>query len=171
VIVADHGMARLEPNAIIDVDALITPAQARVIFDGQILGVTPLPGQEAQVAQALLGRGAHSECWRKGELPERFDFGTHRRVPAIVCMADIGWRYRSTQLAQYGGSSLGAHGYDPDAPEMAAIFLAHGPAFAEGVTLTKFRNVSVYPLLARLSDVAPEVNQGDLNDFNGALAH
>lgn len=171
VIAADHGMARLEPNAIIDVDALITPAQARVIFDGQILGVTPLPGQEAQVAQVLLGRGAHGECWRKGELPARFDFGTHRRVPAIMCMADIGWRYRSTQLAQYGGSSLGAHGYDPDASEMAAVFLAHGPAFAEGVTLAKFRNVSVYPLLARLAGVTPEANQGDISDFNGALAN
>ena len=42
---------------------------------------------------------------------------------------------------------------------------------ADGVTLAKFPNVSVYPLLARLAGVAPEANQGDMADFNGALAH
>ncbi|MBX9745325.1 MAG: ectonucleotide pyrophosphatase/phosphodiesterase [Hyphomonadaceae bacterium] len=170
VIAADHGMAAMAPDAIIDLDARITPQQARVIWDGQFTGVAPLAGQEQIVEQALIGRSDHGECWRKSELPARFDFSTHPRIPAIVCMADLGWRYRSTQLQQYGGPSLGAHGYDPAAPEMAATFIAHGPAFRSGVTLEPFDNVSVYPLLARLAGITPETNQGDIEDIAPGLA-
>lgn len=170
IIVADHGMAPLQPDAIIDLDASVSAQQARVIWDGPFAGLSPLPGQETEVERALLGRRDHGECWRKSELPERFDFGAHRRVPAIICMADSGWRYRSLQLTQYGGVSLGAHGFDPAAPEMAAGFVAYGPAFRAGVTLPDFDNVSVYPLLAHVAGVTPEQNQGRLSDFDGALA-
>jgi predicted AlkP superfamily pyrophosphatase or phosphodiesterase len=170
VIVADHGMAAQAPDAIIELDPLLTPQQARVIWDGQFAGVQPLAGHEAAVEQALLGRSEHGECWRKGELPERFDYRAHARIPAIVCLADMGWRYRSTQLQQYATPALGAHGWDPAAPEMAAVFIASGPAFRRGATLPSFENVSVYPLLARLIGIQPEANQGNLADVEPALA-
>lgn len=170
VIAADHGMAAQAPAAIIDLDARITPQQARVIWDGQFAGVQPIAGQEVTVEQALLGRSDRGECWRKADVPARFDFSVHRRIPAIVCLADIGWRYRSTQLQQYATPAPGAHGWDPQAPEMAAVFIANGPAFRRGATLASFENVSVYPLLARLICVEPEAHQGDLADVQPALA-
>jgi len=170
VIVADHGMASQAADAIIDLDARIGPAQARVIWDGQFAGVQPLAGQEQASEQALLGRSEHGQCWRKGELPQRFDYGAHRRIPAIVCLADLGWRYRSVQLPQYATPALGAHGWDPEAPEMEALFIANGPAFRRGATLPAFDNVSVYPLLAQLIGVTPEANQGDIADTHAALA-
>lgn len=169
VIVADHGMAAQTPEQVIDLDASITPQQAHVVWDGPFSGINPLPGQEAEVERALLGRRAHGECWRKNELPERFDYRDHRRVPAIVCLADLGWRYRSTQLPQYTTPALGNHGWDPEAPEMAAVFIANGPAFRRGVTITRFENTSIYPLLSHLIGVTPEANQGHLEDTAAAL--
>jgi len=171
VIVADHGMSPQGTESVIDLDSRISPQQARVIFDGQITGVQPLDGQDAVVEGALVGRSEHGECWRKADVPARFDFSQHRRIPAIVCMADLGWRYRSTQLPQYGSVALGAHGYDPEAPEMAAIFIANGPAFQRGVTLNSFDNVSVYPLLTHLTGITPEPNQGDLADVAAGLTN
>ncbi|MBL8547537.1 MAG: alkaline phosphatase family protein [Hyphomonadaceae bacterium] len=171
VIAADHGMAPQAADAIIELDPRISPQQAHVLWDGQVAAVQPLPGQEAAVEQALIGRGEHGECWRKSELPARFDYSEHRRIPAIVCLADTGWRYRSTQLQQYATPALGGHGWDPQAPEMAAVFIANGPAFRRGATLPSFENVSVYPLLARLIGVTPEPNQGDPADTGAALAH
>jgi predicted AlkP superfamily pyrophosphatase or phosphodiesterase len=171
VIVADHGMAAQGAESIIDLDARITAQQARVIWDGQFAGVQTLAGHEEAVEQALIGRGDHGECWRKTDLPERFDYRDHRRIPAVVCLADTGWRYRSTQLPQYSTPALGAHGYDPAGSEMAAIFIANGPAFRRGGTLPTFENVSVYPLLARLIGVTPEPNQGDIADVEAALAN
>ncbi len=167
VIVADHGMSAISDERIIDL--ALAPESARVIWDGPFAGVAPVQGHEAETESALLGRRDHGECWRKGELPARFHYGTHRRVPAIICLADRGWRYRSVQLPQYPGPNRGAHGYDPADPEMAALFIAHGPAFRAGVELTPFENVSVYPLLARLIGIAPEPNDGALEDTAAAL--
>lgn len=171
VIVADHGMATQRPEQVIELDPSITPQQAHVVWDGPFAGINPLPGHEAEAERALLGRRGHGECWRKNELPERFDYRDHRRVPAIVCLADLGWRYRSTQLPQYTTPALGNHGWDPEAPEMAAVFIANGPAFRRGVTITQFENTSVYPLLAHLIGVTPEANQGSLADTEAALLH
>jgi predicted AlkP superfamily pyrophosphatase or phosphodiesterase len=171
VVVADHGMAAQGADTIIDLDARITAQQARVIWDGQFSGIQPLAGQEAAAEQALLGRSDHGQCWRKGELPARFDYSAHRRIPALICLADTGWRYRSSQLPQYASPALGAHGYNPETPEMAALFIANGPAFRHGVALPAFDNVSVYPLLAHLTGITPEPNQGDLADTRPALIH
>ena len=171
VIAADHGMAAQAADAIIELDPRITPQQAHVVWDGQFAAIQPMAGQEAAVEQALVGRSDHGECWRKSELPSRFDYSEHRRIPAIVCLADIGWRYRSTQLQQYATPALGGHGWDPQAPEMAAVFIASGPAFRHGATLSTFENVSMYPLLAQLIGIAPEANQGNLSDTSAALAH
>ena len=52
------------------------------------------------------------------------------------------------------GPSLGGmHGYDPAAPDMAAIFIAAGPAIRPGTLVAPFDNVDVYPLLMRLIGV------------------
>lgn len=171
VVAADHGMASQAADAIIELDPRITPQQAHVVWDGQFAAIEPMAGQEAAVEQALLGRSDHGECWRKAELPARFDFSTHHRIPSIVCLADLGWRYRSTQVPQYATPAMGAHGWDPAAPEMAAIFIANGPAFRRGVALPSFENVSVYPLLAQLIGITPEANQGELADTRTALAN
>ncbi len=168
VIVADHGMAAISADRMIDLDALAGAGAIRVLWDGPTAGVYPVAGQEA-AAERLVGRKEHGECWRKAEMPARFGYGAHRRVPPIVCLADMGWRFRTSQIAAYAGPSAGAHGFDPDAPEMAAVFIAHGPAFRAGATLPKFPNVSVYPLLAKLAGVAPEAGDGDIGDVAAAM--
>ncbi len=81
----------------------------------------------------------------------------------------MGWSYRIAPLRADAIPSKGAHGFDPDAPEMAAVFIANGPAFRAGATLSKFPNVSVYPLLAKLAGVTPEANDGSLADVSAAL--
>lgn len=167
VIVADHGMTAVSDDRIIDFDAMAPVTIARVVWDGPFIGVEPQPGQLAALEAAIVGRREHGECWRKGELPERFHFGTHRRAPAIICLADRGWRYRTAAIAPY--PSAGAHGYDNADPEMAAIFIANGPAFRAGATLPAFDNVSVYPLLTRLIGVTPAPNDGSIEDTAAAL--
>lgn len=170
VIVSDHGMADVSENRIISLDSVAPADVARVIWDGPVAGLTPLAAQEAAVEQQLLGRSPHGECWRKESLPARFQFGSHRRTPAIVCLADLGWRYRSSQVSAPGRRpSLGAHGFDPATDEMSAIIIASGPAFKRGVRLSKIPNVSVYPLLAQLLGIDPEPHEGRPSDTTPAL--
>ncbi|WP_370338912.1 ectonucleotide pyrophosphatase/phosphodiesterase [Parvularcula marina] len=168
VIVSDHGMAPIADDRIASLDDLIAPEKVHVVFNGAFIGVMPEPAHKDEVEAALLGRQDHAECWRKSELPARFGYGTHPRVPAIICLADTGWRYESSGMTVWRNSG-GDHGYDPADPLMHAIFIAHGPAFREGVTLKLFDNTSVYPLLAHLIGVEPVANDGNLKDMSRAL--
>lgn len=168
VIVSDHGMAGVADDRLIDLDAMMPAGAGRVVWDGPLAGVEPAAGRDAEL-NALVGAHPHGACVRKADAATRFGFGAHPRVPAVICLAESGWRYRSAQIPPYRTPSLGAHGYDPASPDMAALFIAHGPAFRSGAVLPAFDNVSVYPLLAHLAGVEPEAHEGDLADTAPAL--
>lgn len=173
VVVADHGMAPQPLSGLADVATLVDPAKVRFVSTGSVVGVRPLAGHEAEVAAALLKPHPHLTCWRKGQIPARYGYGTNRRVPPIVCLAERGW-YFATAAAikkrwQDHPRDGGAHGYDPFDPDMRAVFVAHGPAFRSGVTLPVFDNVDVYPLLTRLIGVKGETGDGTLGPVRAAL--
>jgi len=75
-------------------------------------------------------------------------------VPSYLCLADVGWRVDpSAPTKTFVG---GMHGYDNMAPEMRALFIANGPAFARGKTLASFDNVAIEPLLRDLIGLPAE---------------
>lgn len=171
VIVSDHGMAPVPYSHSLNVDTLIDASEAKYVSVGEVIGFVPQPGREASAEAKLLGRHEHHQCWRKNELPARWQYGTHPRVPPIVCQMDVGWEaILPRKLAERRpGTTQGSHGYDPADPTMRALFIANGPAFRRGVELAPFDNVDVYPLLAKLVGVAPRPNDGDIAPLLPAL--
>ncbi|MDB5471383.1 MAG: alkaline phosphatase family protein [Caulobacter sp.] len=164
VIVADHGMAAVPPGQVIVVDAA-DPGAVKLVAGGPSGGFNLLPGQEARGEALLLKPHDHMTCWRKADIPKRLAYGTNARVPAIVCMADIGWIVSDTAgVARRTPSAkvTGAHGYDNAAVEMRALFLAWGPSVRSGARVGTFDNVDVYPLLARMIGVTPIKGDGNL---------
>jgi predicted AlkP superfamily pyrophosphatase or phosphodiesterase len=166
LIMADHGMVRADTLVFLDDAARGT---ARVVAGGGTALLTPLAGQEAAARRALVGRHEHMTCWEKTNIPERYHYGTNARVPPIVCLGDTGW-YLTTHAAADGKvPSKGQHGFDPYAPQMAALFIAHGPAFKPGAVIGDMDNVDVYPLAMRLLGIAPQPNDGQWRHVAGAL--
>ncbi|HYE45161.1 MAG TPA: ectonucleotide pyrophosphatase/phosphodiesterase, partial [Caulobacter sp.] len=164
VIVADHGMAPVPVGQAIAADAA-DPGAVRMVTGGPTAGFALIPGREARGEALLLRTHDHMACWRKGELPRRFAYGAHPRVPPIVCLAEVGWHIGTVEsLAQRRAETrtTGAHGYDPAAPEMAALFLAWGPSIRRGGKAESLNNVDVYPLLARMIGVMPVEGDGKL---------
>jgi predicted AlkP superfamily pyrophosphatase or phosphodiesterase len=163
VIVSDHGMAAVAPGNTVAVEDMVDAADAEALTFGQSIAFQPLPGRERQAEARLLGKHKRYQCWRKNELPARWHYGRHPRVPAIVCQMHEGWDAgRREWLAKRTPSPMrGSHGYDPDLPSMRAVFIARGPAFREGLVIPAFDNVDVYPLLARLIGIAAAPNDGD----------
>lgn len=165
IVVSDHGMAATSPARAIVVEDLVPPEDAQAITTGQVAGFAPLPGRAGIAARRLLGRHGHAECWRKQDLPARWHYGSHPRIPAIICQADEGWlivkRESLEKWRKNGWQGGGSHGYDPALASMHAIFLARGPAFRSGLRIAAFDNVDVYPLLARLIGIAPAPNDGN----------
>ena len=163
VIVSDHGMAPVAPGNTLAVEDMVDAADAEALTFGQSIAFQPLPGRERQAEARLLGKHERYQCWRKHELPARWHYGRHPRVPAIVCQMHEGWDAGKREwLAKRTPSPMrGSHGYDPELASMRAVFVAQGPAFREGLTIPAFDNVDVYPLLARLIGVPAAPNDGD----------
>lgn len=163
VVVSDHGMAEVAPGNVVAIEDMVSPGVADTVTAGQTLGFRPRPGREAEARAALLGRHDRYECWTRETLPARWHYGSHPRVPPIVCQMDEGWDAapRARIDARQRGHARGSHGYDPALPSMRAVFIADGPSFRDGVVLPPVDNVDVYPLLARLVGVTPRPNDGD----------
>jgi len=170
IVVSDHGMASVRPGQAVAVESMVDPALARSISIGQSVGFAPVAGHEQAAERALLGRHDHYECWRKSELPARWHYGSHPRIPAIICQMDEGWdALTRAAIAKRRHQERGSHGYDPALPSMRAVFIASGPSFKQGVTLPGFDNVDVYPLLAHLLQVPPAANDGNPATLRPAL--
>jgi predicted AlkP superfamily pyrophosphatase or phosphodiesterase len=169
VIVADHGMAALSPERQIYMDDLLAKDDYRALTGGAFMTIYPAKGREAEVERVLTAPHDHLQCWRKADIPARLHYGKNPRVAPIFCLPDTGWTL-TTRDHRPARPERGAHGYDNASPEMAAVFVANGPAFKRGVTLPTFDNVDVYPLLARLVGVRPAPNDGNFRDVEPALA-
>lgn len=168
VVVSDHGMANISDTRVVSIDRMAPAGSYRLINSGTFAGLEALPGQDAMLAAALLKRREHVQCWRKADIPARFQYGKNPRVPPFFCLAEPGWTLvpEEKDRARVKG---GAHGYDNMAPEMRASFIAAGPAFKTGVVLPAFDNVDVYPLVMRLLGLEPLVSDGQLAPLLPAL--
>ena len=165
IIVADHGMAATATDRTIAIDRIADPADYQLVETGPYASIDPVKGHEAALDAALIRRHDHMTCWRKAQIPARLRYGTNPRVPAYLCLADIGWLVAKTTptVAETGGN----HGYDNASPAMRALFIANGPAFARDRTLPPFDNVDIAPLLRDLLGLPP----GQRLDGNDAPFH
>jgi predicted AlkP superfamily pyrophosphatase or phosphodiesterase len=168
VVVADHGMSATSHEREIFLADFMPAADFHAVSQGAEAGVRAMPGHEDEVAKALLAPNDHMTCWRKADVPARYHYGKNPRVPPFVCLAQTGWLI---EAANTGRPTIrGEHGYDPADPQMAALFIAHGPSFKHGVVLPSFDNVDVYPLLSNLIGVKAQPNDGRLADVAAGLA-
>jgi len=173
IIVSDHGMAEVPVSQLIATEDMVPMDQADLISAGQVIGVQPHPGQEEAVAAVMVGAHEHYQCWRKGEIPAHWHYGQHPRVPAIICQMHEGWDALPRKFVEERQASAqirGSHGFDPALESMRAIFIAHGPAFGQGVTLPAFENINVQPLLLHLLGLPPMQTDGKLTPLLPALA-
>jgi len=168
IIVSDHGMAAKSGERVVAMDRVANPADYRIVESGPYASLAAVPGHEAALEARILTPRPHMQCWRKGAIPARFHYGTHRRIPPYFCLAETGWVIQpSAPVRPFAG---GDHGWDNRSPEMQALFIAHGPAFDPRFRPpTGFSNVDVYPLLAQLLGVAAAPGDGDPKALEGLV--
>src|SRR3546814_8528795 len=81
-------MATVAPEHAVAIEDMVSRDEAPVVACGQSVGIAHNPGFEEAVEATLLGAHERYDCWRKGELPERWHYGTHPRIPPIVCQIE-----------------------------------------------------------------------------------
>jgi ectonucleotide pyrophosphatase/phosphodiesterase family protein 5 len=154
VIVSDHGMALAPESQVIQVKTLLSEfPDAKWEWLGPTSGVR-LNGESSDKVMQTLSKLPNVTCWPKTSMPDRFKFGTHRRIPDIVCLSDLGFSL-SDNVDRKG--PLGQHGYDPEHPDMHGILIVSGQKIRQ-TQLDLVNNLEVYGLLAKLLDVVPETS-------------
>lgn len=171
VLVSDHGMIAIDESRPILLDELVDPRSFELVSFGASAGVQPRRGRKAEVEAALLRPHAHMRCFRPDGFPPEWRFGEHPRIPAITCQAEPPFVVGTRRAFEMPGRrrKLGGHGYDPALPEMQALFIGHGPAFAPGTRINRAHSVDVYALLCRLLGIEPAEHQGDPRAFDALL--
>ena len=157
IIVSDHGMASSPVEKVVSAQGLLTnfPA-ARWEWLGAVAGVRLNGASSAGVMQAL-STLPHVTCWPKAEIPKRYRFGTHRRIPEIVCLAEVGYTLTDNPARK---GPMGQHGYDPEDPSMHGLLIVAGHRIQSG-KLGLVNNLDIYGLMCRLLGITPELNDGE----------
>ena len=171
VVVSDHGMTATSDKRVVVLDNVVNIHDVKVVNAGVVAGLAAKPGHEAEIDNALLTKHEHMRCWKKSKIPARLHYGTNSRIPPIVCVANDGWIINTQAFMDRPNRhvSAGEHGYDNADPNMAALFVAHGPAFKRGIVVPEFDNVDVYPLLTHVLGIKPAPNDGDYKTVENML--
>lgn len=183
VVVSDHGMIDLSSERVINLDALVNWSEF-VVSDWHkdtssvFSPFLNLYGERSHVDSAYqaltMNHIAHLRVIKRPALAQKYQFNHPQRGPDLMLLADPGWSiYASQDKSQPNASTLthtATHGYDNQAPEMAATFIANGPAFAKQTTSTRFDNIEVYNLIACALGIKPAQNDGKMSNVRHILS-
>ncbi len=164
IVLADHGMTPLSAARTIYLDDHVSLDSMDVVEFGPTTSIAPKAGHEAYIYDRLRRASPHLTVYHPSEIPARFHYGTNRRIPAVVALAEEGWNITTHPREQASTNPhLGNHGFDNQLLSMGALFIASGPAFKSGVVVPPFQNIHVYDLMAHLLSLRPAPNDGSLD--------
>ena len=164
IVTADHGMTDVSDERFVRIpDVLDTSLCARIVSTNPTT-IFSKPGCRDRILEQL-AKVEHISAWPSEAVPEHLHYGSSPRLGDIIVAPDLGWQFSFTPRG-----TLGAHGYDPEEPDMLVVFRAAGPDFKQGyVKADKFDNVDLYSLLARLLKVRPAPTDGSLEGVRDLL--
>ena len=163
IVTADHGMAEI--TGAVDAEPALASAgiRARVDYasgEGQVYLADPL---QRDRALAALAEVEGLQAFANARLPERLRSDFPGRSGDITLLATppnvlarVTLRLRAASWWGWlRGKSIGAHGFDPELPEMGAIFYALGRGVPRGAELGPVRAIDVAPTAAALLGISP----------------
>ncbi|KAI9008765.1 alkaline-phosphatase-like protein [Phycomyces nitens] len=184
MVVSDHGMSQTDKSRLIYYDDVLTEEEISLIWRIEAypsLAIRPPLNVDQDEATETLYRAfkrlkehqedlnggkAHFEVYKKEDIPERYHFRHHTRIPPLLVLPDPGWvlvthkDYDSEKDGEY--SPQGVHGYDNLSPHSRAIFVGRGPLLEKG-RAKPFWNVELYEVVTRILDIQPSFNNGSLS--------
>ncbi|KAL0081994.1 alkaline-phosphatase-like protein, partial [Phycomyces blakesleeanus] len=185
MVVSDHGMSQTDRSRLIYYEDGLTDEELSLIWSIEAypsLAIRPPPCADQAEATEKLYRAfkrfqghlerynadhnAHFKVYKKEDIPERYHFRHHTRIPPLLVLPDPGWVLVTHEEydpdhddGEY--SPQGVHGYDNLSPHSRAIFVGRGPLLENGLA-RPFWNVELYQVLTRILDIKPSANNGSL---------
>jgi predicted AlkP superfamily pyrophosphatase or phosphodiesterase len=149
IVVADHGMAKVEGPPIHLNDFGLQRSSFEQVVGPLLYSKSEEDAQNAYLA--LHGKSDKFEVYRRAQMPAHLHYDSSPREGDPVVVPTGPYFITAGAGPEPEHPPVGAHGYDPSRmPEMKAIFFAAGPDIRHGVTVAPFENVNVYPLIAKI---------------------
>ncbi len=161
IVVSDHGMTPMGSH--IDLRAALDSAGIEAGIVGSTVAHVHLkdPSQVASARTVLsalknveVRSGDEAKPLRIAPPSRMGDLVVTTRPPFTFASAD-GAEGVAEDVLSYFGWDFGGHGYDPQLPDMGAIFLAMGRGVAPGLTMDAVHQVDVAPTVAALLNIEP----------------
>lgn len=160
ILVSDHGMAELtnQPETFVFTDDVFQKkvSTIKVVNGGTQTHVYVRDQQQKDsLYQILKTRENNFKVYRQEDFPKKWSYENSRSGDLLLTIAP-GHYFRDGDKEKFlstmkVGKKWGAHGFDPDeVKEMQGIFYASGPNIKSGLTVPAFKNVNVYPLVAKI---------------------
>lgn len=165
IIVSDHGFSKLAGPIFVDdylnvsqylIPELDVGASPQIAIWTNTSHTTTLVQSLSSVPNAIV--------YRKEDLPSHWYFNDSARIAPVHLVASEGYLLttRSYYLAHPNEFVGGNHGWDPDLPNMAGIFIGVGPSFPKSPSITTIQNVDLVNIMATILDVTVPENDGVL---------
>jgi predicted AlkP superfamily pyrophosphatase or phosphodiesterase len=167
ILVSDHGMSQVDFDRYIMLDDYLDLSRVVVSDWGPAAQIWATDMSVDEIISALDGAHPHLRVWKREDIPERYRFGSHHRVPDVLAEADLEWMISNKpyMAGRSRFSLLGMHGWDPAWLEMHGAFLIHGPRFADGDRAPAVRSIDLYALMSHLLGIEPAAHEGSLDPF------
>ncbi|WP_281560001.1 ectonucleotide pyrophosphatase/phosphodiesterase [Thalassomonas sp. RHCl1] len=167
VVVSDHGMVAIDKQSKIDWQALddfngykvVNGSTQLMLYAGKEISQSKIAEDVKRLTAKSMGR---YQVYAKETIPARLHYrGSHRIADILLDVAPPATFSDKNRLDDTVG---GTHGFNPyRVKEMAAIFIANGPDFKQGLEIPSFENIHVFPVLASILGLPiPENIDGDL---------
>lgn len=154
ILVSDHGMSYVTPIKCVYYDDYIDTSELLLEESLQPhLGIrTKDPKRQHEIYHTLKAVQQKDnlpfQVYKREEIPARYNYAMNERIAPVVVLADAGYVMTRRDM---GLSVVGVHGWDNEAEEMRAVFMASGPSFPNQgpAKLQAFENVELYEIIAR----------------------
>ena len=153
LVVSDHGMTSVGPSVSIQGALRSAKVRAHVEPSSSVAHVFLENAADLARAERALAGLAGVRVDRRDALPAALHLSHPTRTGDLVVRADPPYRFAKSGV--FARAPRGMHGYDPEHPDMAGIFLAIGRGVLAGAKLDAVRMIDVAPTAARLLGIDP----------------
>lgn len=163
LVVSDHGMTEVRETIDLLAALRAEAIEAKVVTAGPVAHLWLADAARRDDALRVLAALPHVRAHASDALPAALRYGPPSRLGDVVALTDPprvfaperGIEGIADALFHFLGWRRGAHGYDPELPDMGGIFLAIGRGVPEGARIGTVRAVDVAPTVAALLGIAP----------------
>jgi predicted AlkP superfamily pyrophosphatase or phosphodiesterase len=173
IVVSDHGMTKIDTDKSIKFPKALDTTYFKIPWGDALVHVYAKPGADINATVNELKKDSTFDTYLPDQTPAYWHYrksdDRYNRIGDILLVPKLPsvFNFSSRKLTP------GKHGFDNYLPDMRATFIAWGPAFKQGIKVSGFENVNVYPLIAHILGLQIDEKQidGKLSVLQSTLKH